>query len=131
MDAYKFDEISYKSEQLKALTAAGFDLNTLYALTKIYGIEVRRDGRGIGRLWYSHPFHFRFPDCNGVGGVNQVVSFFCPPFGSSDPSNGWVDKNYQADANIKKMAIFDLAVFGKRLGFVKNFCFNIGDGFTQ
>ena len=118
MEAYKFDEISYKSEQLKALLDAGLDMRSLYAIHKIYGVEIRRDGRGIGKLWYSHPFHFKFDSFNGIGGTSQVVSLFTPPFASADPSDGWVEKNYAEglDKNTMKMKILDLAIFGKRLG---------------
>jgi len=120
MEAYKFNEITYKSEQLKALIDAGFDLKSIYTITKLYGTEVRRDGRGMGKLWYSHPFHFIYNGCNGVGGCRQVVSFFCPPFASADVKKGWVLKKYPAgvDPDVKKMEILDAALFGKRLGSV-------------
>lgn len=115
MQAYRFDEITFKSEQLKALIDADFDMRTIYALTKIYGTEVRRDGRGIGRLWYSHALHFKFPAYNGVGGARQIVSFFAPPFGSADPTKGWVNKVYAANSTRNKMSVLDAAIFGKKL----------------
>ena len=82
--------LDFESDQLIALKNFGFSVSVLASIVRIYGQEARRPMRDDGRRWYYDlPHHFVFKAVRGVGGCNQVVSFYCPPIFSTKPDRGW------------------------------------------